>query len=48
MRHYVGVVASFSDADYESWGEAADYCEGARLYWEDRKCVNAEALRVSR
>jgi broad specificity phosphatase PhoE len=44
----LGIVASFSDADYESWGEAADYCEGARLYWEDGKCVNAEVLRVSR
>ena len=43
----LGVVASFPDADYESWGEEADYCEGARLYWEERKCVNAEVLRVS-
>ena len=44
----LGVVASFPDADYESWGWAADCCEGARLYWEDKKCVNAELLRVSR
>ena len=42
----LGVVASFPDADYESWGWAADCCEGARLYWEDGKCVNAEVLRV--
>lgn len=42
----LGVTASFPDADYESWGDAADYCEGARLYWEDGKCVNAEVLRV--
>jgi broad specificity phosphatase PhoE len=28
----LGVVASFRDADYESWGEAVDYCEGARLF----------------
>ncbi len=44
----LGVTASFPNADYESWGEAADYCEGARLYWEDGKYVNAEILRVSK
>jgi broad specificity phosphatase PhoE len=44
----LGVTACFPDADYEPWGEAVDYCEGARLYWEDGKCVNAEVLRVSR
>jgi hypothetical protein len=44
----LGVVASFPDGDYESWGEEADYCEGARLYWQDGKCVNAELLRVSK
>ena len=44
----LGVTASFPDADYESWGEAVYYCEGARLFWEDGKFVNAEQLRVSR
>jgi broad specificity phosphatase PhoE len=44
----LGVVASFPDGDYESWGGEADYCEGARLYWEDGRCVNAELLRVSK
>jgi broad specificity phosphatase PhoE len=44
----LGLTASFPDADYESWGWAADYCEGARLFWEDGKCMNAEVLRVSR
>jgi broad specificity phosphatase PhoE len=44
----LGVTASFPDADYESWGEAVSYCEGARLYWEDGKFVNAELLRVGR
>ncbi len=44
----LGVVASFPQADYDSWGEAVDYCEGAKLYWEDGKCVNAEVLRVSK
>jgi broad specificity phosphatase PhoE len=42
----LGVVASCPNADYESWGWAADCCEGARLYWEAGKCVNAEVLRV--
>ena len=44
----LGVTASFPDADYESWGDAANYCEGARLYWQAGKFVNAEILRVSR
>lgn len=42
----LGVVASFLDADYESWGDAVSYCEGARLSWQDGKCVDAELLRV--
>ncbi|HLO31583.1 MAG TPA: phosphoglycerate mutase family protein [Anaerolineales bacterium] len=44
----LGVVASLPDAEYTAWGEAVDYCEGARLYWEAGKCVKAEVLRVSR
>jgi broad specificity phosphatase PhoE len=44
----IGITASFPDADYESWGEAVYYCEGARLYWEDGKFVNAEVLRVQK
>src|SRR5688500_12493888 len=42
----LGVVACFPDADYASWGDAADYCEGARLFWEDGTCVKADVLRV--
>jgi broad specificity phosphatase PhoE len=42
----LGTVASFPDADYDSWGRGADFCEGARLFWDDGRCVNAEALRV--
>ncbi len=42
----LGIVASFADVDYETWGEAVDYCEGARLFWEDGKFVGAELLRV--
>jgi broad specificity phosphatase PhoE len=44
----LGVTASFPAADFGFWGGAVDYCEGARLYWEDGTCVNAEVLRVSR
>jgi broad specificity phosphatase PhoE len=43
----LGIVASFPYADYESWGGPVSYCEGARLIWDDGKCVNAELLRVS-
>jgi len=42
----LGVVAAFPHADYESWGDAVSYCEGARLSWQDGKCVDAELLRV--
>ncbi|HEX5942688.1 MAG TPA: hypothetical protein VFY66_10445 [Anaerolineales bacterium] len=42
----LGIIASFPAADYESWGEVASYCEGARLYWEAGKFVNAELLRI--
>jgi broad specificity phosphatase PhoE len=42
----LGVTAAFPDADYESWGDSVSYCEGARLFWEDGKCVRAELLRV--
>jgi hypothetical protein len=44
----LGVTSSFPNADYENWGEAVDYCEGARLYWQDGKCVKAELLRVAK
>jgi hypothetical protein len=43
----LGVVAAFRSADYGSWGEYADYCEGARLSWDHEKFVDAEVLRVS-
>lgn len=44
----LGAVACLPDTDYESWGDASDYCEGARLFWEDGKWVNAEVLRLPR
>jgi len=42
----LGVVAAFPSADYESWGGSVDYCEGARLFWQDGIFVGAEVLRV--
>jgi broad specificity phosphatase PhoE len=42
----LGVTASFPGADYEAWGDSVSYCEGARLSWQDGKCVHAELLRV--
>jgi len=44
----MGVIASFPDADYEFWGGGADYCEGAKLYWNHASCVQVEVLRVSK
>jgi broad specificity phosphatase PhoE len=43
----LGMVACLPGADYDSWGDAVDYCEGARLSWEAGKFVKAEVLRVS-
>ena len=44
----LGVVACLPDGDHESWGGAVDYCEGIRTFWENRKCVKAEVLRISK
>jgi broad specificity phosphatase PhoE len=43
----LGVVGCLPDADFSTWGDSADYCEGARLYWDD-KFIRAEVLRVSK
>jgi broad specificity phosphatase PhoE len=44
----LGVTACLPDAEYESWGWAVDYCEGARLTWEAGKWLDAEVIRVAR
>jgi len=41
----LGVVACLPEVDFSSWGEAVGYCEGVRLYWND-KFIRAEELRV--
>jgi len=43
----LGVVGCLPDIDFSTWGDAVNYCEGARLYWDD-KFIRAEVLRVNR
>ncbi|HNB39880.1 MAG TPA: phosphoglycerate mutase family protein [Anaerolineales bacterium] len=42
----LGVVACLPDADFSAWGDAVEYCEGARLFWDGGKFVNGEVLRL--
>ncbi len=42
----LGVVACLSDADFSAWGDAVNYCEGARLFWDDGRFTHGEVLRV--
>jgi broad specificity phosphatase PhoE len=41
----LGVVGCLPMEDFSSWGDSVSYCEGARLYWEN-KFIRAEELRV--
>lgn len=43
----LGVVACLPDTEFSNWGEAVGYCEGARLFWDDGRCVRGEPLRIS-
>jgi hypothetical protein len=43
----LSVVGCLPDADFSTWGDSVDYCEGAKLYWDD-KFIRAEILRVSK
>lgn len=43
----LGVVGCLPDYDFSAWGDSVDYCEGARLYWDDR-FIRAEVLRVNK
>lgn len=43
----LGVVGCLPDFDFSTWGGPVEYCEGARLYWNEDKFVKAEELRVS-
>jgi broad specificity phosphatase PhoE len=42
----IGVAACLPDTDFSSWGAHVDYCEGARLFWENGKFTRGELLRV--
>ncbi|MCQ3936087.1 MAG: hypothetical protein DPW18_03450 [Chloroflexi bacterium] len=44
----LGVVACLPQTDFLPWGDPADYCEGARLFWEDGRFVSGEVLRVAK
>jgi broad specificity phosphatase PhoE len=41
----LGVVGCLPEFDFSSWGGSVEYCEGARLFWND-KFIRAEELRV--
>jgi broad specificity phosphatase PhoE len=43
----LGVVACLPGTDFGPWGGSANYCEGAKLYWDDGRFVKGEVLRVS-
>ena len=43
----LGAVACLPNAEHDAWGPHFDYCEGIRLFWDDRKFVDGEILRVS-
>ena len=43
----LSVVGCLPEADFSAWGDSAYYCEGARLFWDD-KFIRAEVLRVSK
>ena len=42
----LGVVACLPNVDFLPWGDSVNYCEGARLFWDDGKFVTGEVLRV--
>ncbi|GAB1471957.1 phosphoglycerate mutase family protein [Chloroflexota bacterium] len=44
----LGVVACLPETDFSDWGDAVDYCEGARLFWDDGQFVRGEVLRVQK
>jgi broad specificity phosphatase PhoE len=41
----LSVVGCLPHADFSAWGDSVEYCEGARLYWDD-KFIRADVLRV--
>jgi broad specificity phosphatase PhoE len=43
----LSIAACLPENDFSAWGGSVSYCEGARLYWDD-KFVRAEVLRVNK
>jgi enoyl reductase-like protein len=43
----LSVAGCLPDTDFSTWGDSAEFCEGARLYW-DNKFIRAEVLRVNK
>jgi broad specificity phosphatase PhoE len=43
----LGIVGCLANYDFSSWSDPVDYCEGAKLYWDD-KFIRAEVLRVNK
>ena len=43
----LSVIGCLPGMDFSGWGGSVEYCEGARLYWDD-KFVRAEELRVNK
>lgn len=44
----LGVVACLPEVDFLPWGDSVDYCEGARLFWDDGRFVSGDVLRVQK
>jgi hypothetical protein len=44
----LGVVACLPEADFSTWGDSVEYCEGARLFWDDGQFMRGEVLRVQK
>jgi broad specificity phosphatase PhoE len=44
----IGAVACLAETDVKVQGEAVKPCEGIRLYYDDKKVVRAEILRISK
>ncbi|MBI3168237.1 MAG: histidine phosphatase family protein [Chloroflexi bacterium] len=42
----LGVVVCLPEADFSDWGDSVDYCEGARLFWDDGHFTHGEVLHV--
>jgi broad specificity phosphatase PhoE len=42
-----GVIGALPEWDYSAWGGPSSWCEGARLFFDGTRCVEAQVLRVN-